>query len=90
MYGKYRYVLFIQEKKVELKVEERNRQLQALVNGVTSENLDLKSRVAKVELGNTSLQGRIRKAEEKLEELRSWLVKGEIEKWFGTLIKASS
>lgn|GEM_PF-4221091 len=40
-----------------------------LVNGVTSENLDLKSRVAKVELENTSLQGRIRKAEEKLEEL---------------------
>ena len=36
--------------KLRAEVEERNRQLQALVNGLTAENLELKSRVAKAEM----------------------------------------
>ena len=44
------------ERKVEAKVEERNRQLQRLVNGLSAENLELKSRVAKVELEPTDLK----------------------------------
>jgi len=35
------------ETKIETRVEERNRQLQTLVNGLTAENLELKSRMAR-------------------------------------------
>jgi integrase len=38
------------EEKVRFEVEQRNRQLQLLVNGLTTENLEMKSKVAKVEL----------------------------------------
>jgi DNA repair exonuclease SbcCD ATPase subunit len=35
--------------KLRVEVEERNRQLQALVNGLTAENLELKQRLQKLE-----------------------------------------
>ncbi len=38
-----------------MEIEERNRQLQTLVNGVTAENLELKARMAKMELAITDV-----------------------------------
>lgn len=42
-------------------VEERNKQLQTLVNGLTGENLELKSRMSKIELEITELKKAIEK-----------------------------
>ena len=39
--------------KIQKEVDERNKTLQTLVNGLTSENLELKSRMSRVELENT-------------------------------------
>jgi integrase len=55
--------------KLRVEVEERNKQLQTLVNGLTSENLELKSRVSKTELENTELKKRMQQTEKKLGEL---------------------
>lgn len=55
--------------KLRADVEEGKKQLQTLVNGLTSENLELKSRMSKMELENTDLKGRIRLTEQKLTEL---------------------
>jgi integrase len=55
--------------KIQKEVDERNRSLQSLVNGLTAENLEVKSKVAKVELENTKLNKRIQKTEEKLTEI---------------------
>jgi integrase/recombinase XerD len=59
------------ENKVELKVEERNRQLQTLVNGLTTENLELKSKMAKLELDVTEKAKRLSKVEEAVKELET-------------------
>jgi integrase len=59
--------------KLRVEVEERNKQLQTIVNGVTSENLDLKSRVARMEIENTKLEKRIQAAEQRLEEVEKVL-----------------
>lgn len=64
------------EAKVRVEVEQQNRNLQTLVNGLTTENLELKSRMSRVELENTEMKKRFDSALEKL---------GEIEK----LVKAS-
>lgn len=42
-------------------VEERNKQLQTLVNGLTGENLELKSRMSKIELEITELKKAVEK-----------------------------
>jgi len=62
--------------KIQKEVDERNRSLQTLVNGLTSENLELKSRMSRVELENTEMKKRFDSALKKI---------GEIEK----LVKAS-
>ena len=55
--------------KLRKEVDERNKTLQTLVNGLTTENLDMKSKVAKLDLENTKLNKRIQKTEEKLTEI---------------------
>jgi uncharacterized protein (DUF3084 family) len=50
-------------------VEERNKQLQTLANGLASENLELKNRVTRVELENAEIKQRFQKTESKLAEL---------------------
>jgi integrase len=57
------------ESKVRVEVEQQNRQLQILVNGLTTENLEIKSKVAKMELENIDLKKRVQKTEEKLTEI---------------------
>ena len=59
--------------KLRVEVEEKNKQLQTLVNGLTAENLELKSRMSKMETEhsqletqNVDLRGRIDKTEETL------------------------
>ena len=47
--------------KLREEIEERNKQLQHVVNGVTSENLELKSRISKVELEILELKKMIEK-----------------------------
>jgi len=47
--------------KLRVEVEERNRQLQALVNGLTAENLELKQRIARAEEKLAELERLIRK-----------------------------
>ena len=42
--------------KLKAEVEERNKQLQTLVNGLAAENIELKERIAKVELGLDDLK----------------------------------
>jgi len=41
--------------KLRVEIEERNKQLQTLVNGLTAENLELKSRISKMELEQTEI-----------------------------------
>jgi integrase len=55
--------------KLRQEVDERNRTLQTLVNGLTTENLEMKSQVAQVRLENTDLKKRVQKTEEKLTEI---------------------
>lgn len=52
-----------------VEVEERNKQLQTSANGLASENLELKSRIARVELENTELKQRFQKTANKLADL---------------------
>jgi integrase len=59
--------------KIQKEVDERNRSLQSLVNGLTAENLEVKSKVAKLDLENTKLNKRIQKTEEKLTEIMGML-----------------
>ncbi len=56
--------------KLRTEVEERNRQLQTLVNGLTAENLELKSRVARLELETTEKTGRLKKVEAEVLKLK--------------------
>ena len=55
--------------RLRVEVEERNKQLQTLANGLASENLDLKARVARVEVENAEMKKRIVNSESKLEGL---------------------
>jgi predicted RNase H-like nuclease (RuvC/YqgF family) len=55
--------------KLRVEVEERNKQLQTLANGLATENFEVKSRMARVELENTDLKRRIQKTEEKLSNI---------------------
>jgi uncharacterized protein YaaQ len=50
--------------RLRVEIEERNKQLQTLVNGLATENLELKSRLSRVELEITE----VKKALEKLLE----------------------
>lgn len=54
--------------KLKVEVEERNKQLQTLVNGITAENLELESRVSKMELEHTSLKKENLDLETKMEK----------------------
>jgi len=47
------------ETKLKAEIDERNRQLQTLVNGLSAENLELKSRMARNELESTELKKRL-------------------------------
>ncbi|MCK4885537.1 tyrosine-type recombinase/integrase [Candidatus Bathyarchaeota archaeon] len=66
--------------KLRQEVDERSKVLQTLVNGLTTanlemktENLEIKSKVAKVELENTDFKKRVQKTEEKLTEIMELL-----------------
>jgi integrase len=59
--------------KLRQEVEERNKNLQTLVNGLTTENLEIKSKVANLELENTKFKKRFQKTEEKLTEIMKML-----------------
>jgi len=68
--------------KLRVEVEERNKQFQTLVNGTTAENLELKSRVSKMELEHTSLKkenidlkNRFNKLENEVAEMLQGLAK---------------
>ena len=50
-------------------VEERNRQLQALVNGLTAENLELRSRLAQLELQHTEFRKKVLKEVQELKKM---------------------
>jgi len=65
--------------RLRVEVEERNKQLQTLANGLATENLELKSRMARVELENTELKKRIGKAEEKLGDIEK-LIREQLQK----------
>jgi integrase len=55
--------------RLRVEVEERNKQLQTLANGLATENMELKSRMAKVEVENTELKKRFLKTEEKFMQI---------------------
>ena len=55
--------------KLRVEVEERNKQLQTLANGLAAENLDLKARVARVEAENAEFRKRQISTESKLADL---------------------
>jgi integrase len=59
--------------KLRQEVEERNKTLQVLVNGLTTENLQMKSEIATVKLENTDLKRRVQRTEEKLTEIMKML-----------------
>jgi hypothetical protein len=61
--------------KLRVEIEERNKQLQTLVNGLTAENLEAKSRMSRMELENTDLKDRTQRVEKELTELREMLQK---------------
>ena len=55
--------------KIQKEVDERNRSLQSLVNGLTTENLEVKSKVARVELENTEIKNKMKSLEAALLEM---------------------
>jgi len=55
--------------KLRKEVDERNRSLQTLVNGLTTENLEMKSQVAQVRLENTDLKKRMGHLESNKDEI---------------------
>jgi len=59
--------------KIQKEVDERNRSLQSLVNGLTTENLELKSRMSRVELDNTEMKRRFDSALQKIGEIEDAL-----------------
>ncbi len=61
------------ERKVRAEIEDRNRQLQTIVNGVTAENLELKSKVAKRELEATEKSERLKKIKKEITELKKMI-----------------
>ncbi|MCD6264078.1 tyrosine-type recombinase/integrase [Candidatus Bathyarchaeota archaeon] len=50
-------------------IEERNQQLQALVNGLTAENLELRSRLAQLELQHAEFRKRVLKEVQELKKM---------------------
>jgi len=71
--------------KLRVEVDEKNKQLQTLVNGLTAENLELKSRMSKMETEHSRLEkenadliNRIDKTEETLAGLEE-LIRGVLE-----------
>ena len=65
--------------KIQKEVDERNRTLQSLVNGLTTENLEVKSKIAKVELENMEIKKGNLETKAELKEL-SLTVKSLVEK----------
>ncbi len=55
--------------KLRVEVEERNKQLQTLANGLSAENWELRNRMAQVELANTKREQKIAALEQKLVEV---------------------
>jgi hypothetical protein len=58
------------EEKLRAEIDEKNRQLQTLVNNVVAENIELKARVSRNELEVTELRKNVSK---ELEELKKML-----------------
>jgi integrase len=50
-------------------IEEKNKRLQTIVNGVTAENLELKSKIARLDLENTGLKDRLNHVEGRIAEI---------------------
>jgi integrase len=59
--------------RLRVEVDERNKQLQTLANGLAAENLDLKARVARVEAENAEFRKRQINTESKLADLEKLL-----------------
>ena len=57
--------------KLRVEVEERNKQLQTLVNGFATENLELKSRMARAEIEKAELEKRINNLSENVVQQKS-------------------
>jgi len=55
------------EEKLRAEIDEKNKQLQTLVNGLSAENLELKSRMSKMELDHMELKKRI---QEEISEIK--------------------
>lgn len=61
------------EEKLRAEIDEKNRQLQTLVNSVVAENIELKARVSRSELEGTELKKRLQRIEEYIEEFKKEL-----------------
>jgi len=55
--------------KIQKEVDERNRTLQTLVNGLTTENLEMKSKISKIEFENTKIKKENLETKEELKQL---------------------
>jgi len=55
--------------KIQKEVDERNKTLQTLVNGLTTENLEVKSKIAKVELENIEIKKQNLETKKEMKEL---------------------
>lgn len=78
------------EKKVRAEVQQHSQSLQILVNGLSMENLEMKSKIAKVELENTRMQREIEKIESMYEvaaELYRQLQPKELEKMIRNILR---
>lgn len=61
--------------KLRVEVEEKSKQLQTLVNGLSTENLELRNHMARIEMENIDLKKRTSQAEVKLGEIEEILKK---------------
>jgi len=61
--------------KLRAEVEDRNRQLQTLVNGLTAENLELKARLSRTEVNLVEAEKKINTIEESFKELKQTVEK---------------
>ena len=60
--------------KLKEEIEERNKQLQTLVNGLTAENLELKTRLSRMELEHTEFKKRVLHEIEELKKMLQELI----------------
>ena len=77
--GEHALLVFTETKevgKIRAEVEERNKQLQTVINGVVAENLELKSRMSRMELDSSEFRKRM---QTELVELKKMIEKEMLE-----------